>query len=313
MKNNYFKDVAITGFHGFTMSLADSVPGVSGGTIAFILGFYDKFICSCSDIISKDKEKRKDAFSYLIKLGIGWAFGMILCILILSKIFDTYVYGFCSAFIGLTIAAIPFIIIEEKAVIKGKYYNIIFAVLGAALVVGITLLRGLDLGIGSINFIEGLTPIQYIYVFFVGAFAISAMVLPGVSGSTVLLICGVYQPVLNAVSEAIQFNISLKLILGGGVFGLGVIVGLVSSVKLLKKALISFRSQVIYFVIGLLIGSVYAIFNGPASLDTPKEVMSIVPFAYENSINIITLVIGVVILVGLEMLKNFIEKKQNNG
>ena len=61
---------------GFLMALADSVPGVSGGTIAFILGLYDDFINSLNNIVSKDKEKRKAAFLFLLKLGSGWIVGM---------------------------------------------------------------------------------------------------------------------------------------------------------------------------------------------------------------------------------------------
>ena len=60
---------------GFCMALADSVPGVSGGTIAFLLGFYDEFINSLNDMIGKDNTKRKAALIFLIKLGIGWVIG----------------------------------------------------------------------------------------------------------------------------------------------------------------------------------------------------------------------------------------------
>ena len=73
---------------GFCMALADSVPGVSGGTIAFLLGFYDKFIKSLDDLISGSKEERKTAIFFLIKLGIGWGVGFILAMLILANVFD---------------------------------------------------------------------------------------------------------------------------------------------------------------------------------------------------------------------------------
>ena len=63
-------DYLINAFRGFGMALADSVPGVSGGTIAFILGFYDKFINSLDDLVYGDKEKKKKAIFFLIKLGI---------------------------------------------------------------------------------------------------------------------------------------------------------------------------------------------------------------------------------------------------
>ena len=71
---------------GFCMALADSVPGVSGGTVAFLLGFYDQFIDSIDDLITGSREKKKAALFFLIKLGTGWVCGMILAILILASV-----------------------------------------------------------------------------------------------------------------------------------------------------------------------------------------------------------------------------------
>ena len=80
---------------GFCMALADSVPGVSGGTIAFLLGFYDKFIDSIDDLLTGTKEERKDAFVFLIKLGIGWISGFVIAVLILTL--PVYrIYYFCD-------------------------------------------------------------------------------------------------------------------------------------------------------------------------------------------------------------------------
>ena len=73
---------------GFCMALADSVPGVSGGTIAFILGFYDDFINSLNTLVSKDPwEEKKKALIFLIKLGFGWIIGLGLSVVFLSSIF----------------------------------------------------------------------------------------------------------------------------------------------------------------------------------------------------------------------------------
>ena len=76
---------------GFCMALADSVPGVSGGTIAFLLGFYDDFIISLNNIVSKDKEKRKTAFIFLIKIGIGWVIGFVMAILFITSVFESHI------------------------------------------------------------------------------------------------------------------------------------------------------------------------------------------------------------------------------
>lgn len=290
------------------MGIANSVPGVSGGTIAFILGFYDTLINSLHDIASNDKTTRKKALIYIIKIGIGLAASLLLCILILTKLFETNVYELCSAFIGLTLAAIPFVVIQEKETIKGKYYRAIWAVLGAEIVVLLSLLRIWGFSIGNINFSAGLSVWQYFYLFFVGLIAISAMILPGISGSTILLIFGVYMPVLDAVKQFLKLDWSFALIAGLAVFCLGILAGIVISIKCIKVALNKFRSQMVWLILGLMAGSVFAIMQGPTTLDVPKNALT-VTLGKPDSIRIIALIIGAAILVGLEFLKKYTEKK----
>ncbi len=86
--------------HGFSMAIADSMPGVSGGTIAFILGFYERFLGAIKDIFSKNREARREAFVYLFKFAIGWAVGMSSCVLIISQSFEKNVYFMSSLFTG---------------------------------------------------------------------------------------------------------------------------------------------------------------------------------------------------------------------
>mgnify|MGYP002609206443 CR=1 FL=1 len=83
---------------GFCMALADSVPGVSGGTIAFLLGFYDEFINSLNDMIGKDNAKRKSALIFLIKLGIGWVIGFGASVMVLSSLFQVHIYEISSVY-----------------------------------------------------------------------------------------------------------------------------------------------------------------------------------------------------------------------
>ena len=99
---------------GFCMALADSVPGVSGGTIAFLLGFYEQFIDSIDDLITGSKEKKKEALFFLLKLGIGWVCGFVLAVLVLTSVFESHIYYISSLFIGFIIFAIPLVIKEEK-------------------------------------------------------------------------------------------------------------------------------------------------------------------------------------------------------
>ena len=281
----------INGFWGFCMALADSVPGVSGGTVAFILGFYDKFIDSLNTLVSKGGDK-KDAIKFLLKLGIGWAIGMCLATLILSSIFDKHIYVISSVFLGFILFAIPVIIRDEKKILKGKFINLIFTFIGILVVVLLSYFNpsgtsSLDISLSGLSF--GLC----LYTFLAGMIAISAMVLPGISGSTILLIFGLYMPIINGIKETLHFNFEYLPILF--IFGIGVIMGIVLVIRLVKKALLKYRSQTIYTVIGLMIGSLYAIVMGPVSLD--KSALSF------NTFSILGFLLGGVIIFLLEFIK----------
>lgn len=284
---------------GFCMALADSVPGVSGGTIAFIMGFYDKFINSLDNLLRGDSKEKKQALKFLIKLGIGWIVGFLISATILSTLFNSKIYVLSSLFLGFIIFAIPVVIREEKDEVIGKYKNIIFLVLGMLFVVLISFLNsnGSLIEIGHLNKLNlGLM----IYVFLAGAIAITAMILPGISGSTLLLIFGLYIPIMNAVKNILKFDFSYIPVLI--IFGLGIVVGCLTSVKLLRKCLEKYRSQTIYTVIGMMLGSIYAIAMGPTTLDEPMKMLSF------SNFNIIFFILGAVIIICLEKIKEFLEK-----
>ena len=277
------------------MALADSVPGVSGGTIAFLLGFYDQFIDSIDDLISGTKEERKVAILFLIKLGIGWVCGFVLAVLILTSVFESHIYAISSLFIGFIIFAIPIVIKEEKECLLAKKAAILFILVGAAVVSAITYFNPVS-GEGSGVNLDHLTPGLAIFVFFAGMIAISAMVLPGISGSTILLILGLYLPIITAIKEFLHlhFESFFTVVL----FGCGVLVGAVSIVKLIRKALDNFRAQTIYLIIGMMLGSIYAVIMGPTTLEVPQPAMGIHDFS------ILFFIIGGIVIFGLQKMKD---------
>lgn len=277
------------------MALADSVPGVSGGTIAFLLGFYDQFIDSIDDLISGTKEERKAAILFLIKLGIGWVCGFVLAVLILTSVFESHIYAISSLFIGFIIFAIPIVIKEEKECLLAKKAAIPFILVGAAVVSAITYFNPVS-GEGSGVNLDHLTPGLAIFVFFAGMIAISAMVLPGISGSTILLILGLYLPIITAIKEFLHlhFESFFTVVL----FGCGVLVGAVSIVKLIRKALDNFRAQTIYLIIGMMLGSIYAVIMGPTTLEVPQPAMGIHDFS------ILFFIIGGIVIFGLQKMKD---------
>lgn len=111
-----------------------------------------------------------------------------------------------------------------------------------------------------------LQPLQLIYLFCSGAVAITAMVLPGISGSSILLIAGVYLPTIQAVHSLLRFQ--LAVFPGLCALGLGVLMGIAVSIHAIRAALQRSRSAMVWLILGLMLGSLYAIVNGPASLDT---------------------------------------------
>lgn len=281
------------------MAMADAVPGVSGGTIAFVMGFYDRFIESLDNIISGSREQKKSALIFLLKLGAGWIVGFICTVLALGRIFDSHIYELCSLFLGLSLFAVPIIVRDEWETIKGKYVHILFALLGVAVVAVITYLNQ-SLSRGSMD-ISALSLVKGIYVFIVAAIAISAMVLPGISGSTILLIFGLYVPIMSAIRGFLHMEFKYFPILV--IFGLGILTGIFTSVKLLRTGLEKFRPQMVFLILGLVIGSMYAIVIGPSTLENAQPVMTFATF------KVVYFILGGVILLGLQLLKRAMEKR----
>ena len=155
--------------------------------------------------------------------------------LILSLNFEEQIYSISSLFIGFIIFSIPLIIKAEKETIKGKYINSVWAVTGVLIVVALTVFnpasggQGIDVSFGNLTI--GLS----LYVFVAGMIAISAMVLPGISGSTLLLIFGLYTAIIGAIKEVLSLNFSYLPVLV--IFGVGVIVGILSTIKLIRHFL----------------------------------------------------------------------------
>ncbi len=299
MEKGTIKKTIITAIGGFFMALADSVPGVSGGTVAFLLGFYDDFIGSLDKLFRGSFKEKKTALIWLIKLGIGWVTGFLLAATILSGLFTTKIYAMSALFLGFIFGAIPLVIKEEKDSVIGKYRNIIFTILGIALVVLITIANtkgGITVDFNNLNVFS------YLYIFFAASLAICAMVLPGISGSTLMLIFGLYIPIMGKIKDFIHFDFSAFPILC--VFGLGIIFGIVAIVGLIKKGLEKFRPSMIYLILGLMLGSLYSIIMGPTTLENPQSMMDINIFIK----NIPFFILGIVIIFGLELSKKLLNK-----
>lgn len=290
----------LTAFYGFCMALADSVPGVSGGTIAFILGFYERFLDALHNLVRGKGQERKAALRYLLKLGIGWGIGMISCVVLLSGLFAKNIYFMSSLFLGLTVCSIPFVVLAERKVLeKQPLIHGLFLLLGVAIVVGLTLLRTGTGALGNVNYAQ-LTPVQFVYLFLSGAVAITAMVLPGISGSSILLIAGVYLPTIQAVHSFLRLQ--MNVVPGLCALGFGILAGIGLSIHAIRTALQKYRSQMVWLILGLMLGSLFAIVSGPSSLDVPLPPMNLATFQLP------AFLLGVVVLLALEFLRKAVEQ-----
>lgn len=284
----------MTMLHGLAMALADSVPGVSGGTIAFIMGFYERLLGALHGLFGMDRRLRRASVGYLIRFGLGWCVGMGASMVVLAGVFEQNVYFLSSLFLGLTVAAVPFIIYEERETLKGHYGNLGLALLGAIGVVALTALRESTGAKGVVSF-QAVSVSQWTYLAVSGLLATCAMLLPGISGSTLLLILGVYLPAVEAVKEVLQLHV--QYLPGVLALGTGVVLGVAFAANAIGKALARFRSQTIYLILGLMVGSVYAIGMGPTTLGVPQPPISVSTF------HVPAFLIGVLILVSLEWAK----------
>lgn len=224
------------------MGAADVVPGVSGGTIAFITGVYDLLLGSIRKINPSlfslwKKEGFKAVLNHINAGFLVALFGGILTsILTLAKLISwllvTHPIPLWSFFFGLILISVVHIL---KQVEDRKIHLLLFLVAGAALAYVITVLQPLDLQPTTVNII------------FAGAIAICAMILPGISGSFILLLLGIYPIILNAVKE---LDITIL-----GLFAIGAVCGLLSFSHLLSWLLNKHRSATLVFLTGLMVGT----------------------------------------------------------
>lgn len=249
-------------YRGFVMGTADVIPGVSGGTIAVLLGIYDRLIAAINGLFSKDWKKH---ISFLIPLGIG----MVAAIFTLARLMEWLLIHYSGPtfffFLGLIIGVLPLLFHEAdvKVSFQAKHYSIL--IIGAILIGLLVLLNDDE---GAI-IVERSVSI-YALLFFSGFLGSTAMVLPGISGSFMLLVIGVYSTVISAISN-FEFDVII-------VTGAGILVGIIFMSKIIHFFLTHYRAATFAAIIGMVIGSIVVIFPGwPTSLSI--LLISIVTFA----------------------------------
>ncbi|MCC9601790.1 DUF368 domain-containing protein [Stieleria sp. JC731] len=248
---------------GFCMGAADTVPGVSGGTVALILGHYQRLITAISRI---DKNavslllagKLHEAFVYvdgrfLGALGLGILSGIVTLAGLMHWLLDNHMPETFAVFFGLILASV---LIVRRSISKWTAATYVALVLGALVAVAI----------GRLSPTGGADSL--VYLFLSASIAICAMILPGISGAFVLLLLGVYYPVTGMVKGLAKGNIDLHTLISLSVFGCGCLFGLLAFSRLLHWLLDHKKSITMAGLIGLMLGSAEKLW--PLQIPTPE-------------------------------------------
>lgn len=296
-------DYFIIGLKGMAMGAADVVPGVSGGTIAFISGIYEELLASISNvnlnlIKTLKSEGIKAAWnqfngSFLTALFVGIIISILSLAKIIKHLLENEPILLWSFFFGLVLASVIYI---AKQITKWNLMAFIVLILGAVLAYYITTLNPLISENSSPSFI-----------FLAGAIAICAMILPGISGSFILVLLGAYKPVLDALNTRDLVTIS--------VFLAGAVVGLLSFSRMLKWLFKHYKNQTLAVLTGFIIGSLNKIWPWKETLTwrlnshglrVPFNQQSVSPFSFgednQLTVAIILALVGFGLILGLEKL-----------
>ena len=255
---------------GLALGIANVIPGVSGGTIAVILGIYEKLI----DILSNLKTKLKENFKYLLFLAIGLILAIGLFSNVVTFCLKNYPFATILFFIGFIIGGMPPLLNKVKSKIDIK--SVICFIIAFTVVMLMAFITP-DTMNKSLDVINLKT---LIILFLIGVLGAASMVLPGISGSFVLMLIGYYEPIMNSISEFTKLNNLTHNILILAMFGLGVLFGIIFMAKLMKILLEKYEIPMYMGIIGFVIASV----------------ISILVSAIGSSYGVLQIIIGIILM-----------------
>lgn len=263
---------------GMVMGVANIIPGVSGGTMAVSMGIYDKLIHSITHLLKEFKESMK----FLIPIFLGIGIALVGLSFIIEPAFANFPLQTNCLFIGLIVGGLPAVIKKVKGKdIKLSYvipFLVFFVVVAGMAAVGEKEGAAADLSFSLWSVIK---------LFVVGIIASATMVIPGVSGSMMLLLMGYYNPIVAAIKNFVTalaaFDVD-GILQGCGILipmGLGIVVGIILIAKLIEYIFKKFPMQAYWAIIGLIVASPFAIFllGDVGTITVVSVLVSIVTFA----------------------------------
>lgn len=317
-----FPDYLIITLKGLAMGAADVVPGVSGGTIAFISGIYQELIDSINNVnVSALKTLKKDGLkaaweqvngSFLLALLTGIGISILTFSKVITHLLETQPILVWSFFFGLIIASITLI---WKEITSWKLVDILFLLIGITVSYYITIARPVS------------SPDSYWYLFLSGFIAIIAMILPGISGAFILLLMGSYETVIGTINTfregltTANPEILTQALLKLGVFAVGAIIGLKSFSKILHWMFEHHKNTTLTLLVGFMVGSLNKVWPWKQVLETrinshgevvPYIDQSILPQNFDGDpkivMAIVLAILGFVLIFGMEKMASKLGK-----
>ncbi len=284
---------------GFCMGAADLVPGVSGGTVAFVCGIYDRLINGIKQFDAKLLRlvlsgRFREAWEqvpvvFLLTLGLGLLTAIFSLSKLLAKLFQTHPVELWAFFFGLILGSIALLTVETWRWRAKDGIAFLLAAAGTYWLVGLEAIQ---------------TPATPPYLFIAGFIAISAMILPGISGSYLLVIMGKYQQVLDAVNSRDVVSLAI--------FVSGIVVGVLSFVRIVSWLLRKWRQTTLVALTGIMAGALRTVWPWKQVLTTrinshgetvPVTSSNILPTdTHEILIAMVLLVFGAIVVLGLSRL-----------
>ena len=277
------KDKLLLILKGFVLGIANIIPGVSGGTLAITLGIYERMIEAISHFFSNFKDNLK----FVMFLGIGIILSLALFSNVIGFCLDNYQFATILFFIGIILGGTPILFKKVKGTINVG--NGLVFLLAFLLVMLMTFISAGDksISLDTLNIGKAIT------LFFGGMIASASMLLPGISGSFVLMLIGYYHPIVNAIRSLTKFENIFHNVVVLGIAGVGILLGIVLAAKLIEYLLDKYEIPTYYGIIGFVIASIISIFITAVS----------------STVSIIEIIIGILLMVVGMFIAKFIGDK----
>lgn len=269
------KEKLILFIKGIVLGVAFVIPGVSGGTLAVLLGIYEELIEAASNFY-KNMVNFKKYFMYLLPIGLGIIFSVAVFAKLIKFGLDKAPIITILIFLGMIIGGIPALVRNVKGT-KINLKDMTLMLVGLIIVISMLIFHKSNSNVILTN----MSITGYITLFLVGAIAAVTMVVPGISGSFTLMLIGYYEPILNLVNDITSFkNLGPNLILIF-IFMLGVFIGIIFISKIIEWCLKHYKRETYYAIIGFVLSSIISVIYEVSKF----------PF------NLTHLIIGIVLLV----------------